>query len=283
MDDGARIERLLGRRPLALQPLQGAGASRALCARFASGDRVMAKRARPGQPPRLEARMLADLRAAGLPVPDILAVDDGMLVLAWFDHDPAGLPAAAQRAAGRALAQLHGAPCGDGSGHGYDTTLGGLPQPNPATPRWRDFFRDQRLLLRADGALAAGRLPPALRRRIDGVAARLDEWIDEPAAPSLLHGDLWGGHMLGRADGAVAFINPAIHRGHAEADLAMATLFGSVDMGFLDAYQEARPLRPGFFTVRRNVYNLVPLLALVERTGAAYVPAVEQALELLGC
>ncbi|WP_049621683.1 fructosamine kinase family protein [Frateuria defendens] len=284
MDDAGHVERMLGRRPVRLLPVGGGDIARSLCAVFADGERAMIKCARAGQPSlRLEARMLADLRAAGLPVPDVLGGDDTLLGLAWIEHAPGGLDAGAQREAGRAIARLHAAPAGERYGYRYDTVIGSLHQPNPSTASWLAFFRDQRLLHRADHALAAGRLPAALRRRLDTLAGRLEHWLDEPAMPSLVHGDLWGGNMLGRRGALAAFIDPALYHGHGEVDLAMAMLFDSVGAPFFQGYAEVRELAPGFFERRCELYNLYPLLVHVELFGGSYVGAVERTLARFGC
>jgi fructosamine-3-kinase len=284
VDDYAHVEALLGRRPRALHPVGGGDIARSLCATFDDGERAMAKFARPGQPSlRLEARMLADLRQAGLPVPEVLGGDDTLLMLAWIEHAPGGLDAGAQREAGQAIARLHAAAAGDAYGYDYDTVVGSLHQPNPAGRSWLAFFREHRLRHRADTALASGRLPATLRRRLDVLAGRLARWIDEPPAPSLVHGDLWGGNMLGRRGRLAAFIDPAIYRGHGEVDLAMATLFHSVDRPFFEGYAQVRPLDPGFFEARRDLYNLYPLLVHVELFGGSYVGAVERVLDKFGC
>ena len=287
-DDSDHIERLIGRRPHSLQPVAGGDIARSLCATFADGSRVMVKCARPGQPSlRIEARMLADLDAAGLPVPRVLGGDDTLLALEWVDCAPGSLSAAAQRTAGREIARLHATPQPHDAapfGYGYDTVIGSLHQPNPPTARWLDFFRDHRLLCRADAALAAGRLPVALRHRIDRLAARLPEWIDdEPNASSLVHGDLWGGNMLGLASGGAVFIDPAIYRGHGEVDLSMAMLFSSVGDAFFEGYAEVRAIAPGFFEGRRDLYNLYPLLVHVQLFGGGYVRRVANALGGMGC
>lgn len=287
VDDRDLIGQLLGRQPQAMRPVAGGDIARSLCATFADGSRAMVKCARPGQPSlRIEAQMLRDLDAAGLPVPRVLAGDDTLLALEWIEHAPGALSAAAQRDAGRALARLHAAPPPDLAapfGYGYDTVIGSLHQPNPPRARWVDFFRDQRLLHRADSAHATGRLPVESRRRIDRLAVRLGDWIDDPTiAPSLVHGDLWGGNMLGRAGGRAVFIDPAIYRGHGEVDLAMATLFHSVGEAFFEGYAELQVIAPGFFEGRRDLYNLYPLLVHVQLFGGGYVARVASTLDRLG-
>lgn len=281
--DALAIERLLGMHPVELRALSGGDVARSRCAVFADGSRAMAKFARAGQHSlRLEARMLGDLAAAGLPVPRTLAVDDDILLLEWIETQPGGLQGEAQRAAGRAIAQLHAVPQRHRFGYGYATVIASLHQPNPPLPRWIDFFREHRLLHRADTALAARQLPVALRTRIDTLSSRLPQWIEEPP-PSLVHGDLWGGNMLAPAVGGAMFIDPAIYRGDAELDLAMACLFASVGEAFFQGYADVRPIAPGFFEARRDLYNLYPLLVHVQLFGGSYVAAVERTLTKLGC
>jgi protein-ribulosamine 3-kinase len=62
-----------------------------------------------------------------------------------------------------------------------------------------------------------------------------------------------------------------VYRGHREADLAMAELFGGFDARFHAAYREAWPLLPGYAESRRPVYQLYYLLVHVNLFGGAYV------------
>ncbi|HEX8242728.1 MAG TPA: fructosamine kinase family protein, partial [Longimicrobium sp.] len=91
----------------------------------------------------------------------------------------------------------------------------------------------------------------------------------EGAGPSLLHGDLWSGNVLSAA-GDPALIDPAVYRGHREADLAMAELFGGFDARFHAAYAEAWPLQPGYREARRGIYQLYYLLVHVTLFGGGY-------------
>ncbi len=283
MDDADRIEQLLGRRPRKLQAQGGGDIARGLKLTFDGGDWAMAKFARAGQPSlKLEARMLADLRAAGLPVPHTLAAEDDVLLLEWVDAGARRWDDTVQRSAGRAIATLHDQPLSRTFGYGYDTVIGSLPQANPRTDSWIDFFRDQRLLARADAALTAGKLPSALRHRLDALADRLDQWLDPTVQPSLVHGDLWGGNMLPTAAGSACFIDPAIYYGDGEVDLALATLFHRVGEAFFNGYREVRNIAPEFFENRCTLYQLYPLLVHVELFGGSYVGSVERALTQLG-
>ena len=168
-------------------------------------------------------------------------------------------------------------------GHECDTLIGPLPQPNPQGASWLDFFRDQRLLYMARVALDAGRLPPAAMARIETLAGRLGEWIEEPARASLIHGDLWGGNVLVRGGRIAGFVDPAIYYADPEIELAFTTLFSTFGEPFFERYSEIRPIRPGFFEARRDLYNLYPLLVHVRLFGGGYLESLETNLRKLGC
>ncbi|MCH8861407.1 MAG: fructosamine kinase family protein, partial [Proteobacteria bacterium] len=159
-----------------------------------------------------------------------------------------------------------------------DTVFGSAHQPNGRCSSWIGFFRDRRLLYMAGLAFRAGRMDDAMLGRVKELAGKLEDLIEEPAAPSLLHGDLWQGNMLVRGGRIEAFIDPAIYYGHAEMDLAFSTLFGTLSDSFFGAYQEQRPIAAGFFEQRRDLYNLWPLLGHVLFFGGAYLGQVDAIL-----
>ena len=70
-------------------------------------------------------------------------------------------------------------------------------------------------------------------RRIERLAERIDDYLIEPAFPSLLHGDLWTGNVLVRGGRIAGFVDPAIYCGSPEIELAFATLFGTFGAGIL--------------------------------------------------
>ncbi|MBX9634500.1 MAG: fructosamine kinase family protein, partial [Magnetospirillum sp.] len=176
------------------------------------------------------------------------------------------------------LAALHG-----NTWHSFgaerDTVIGGLIQPNPPSQRWVEFYRDHRVLFMAEEARKAGRLPAVLMGRVETLAARLDRWIDEPDHPRLIHGDCWGGNVLVKGGRVAAFIDPALYYGDPEMELAFATLFGTFGDAFFTRYGELRPLAPGFWEARRDLYTLYPLLVHVRLFGGSYVDGVEQILD----
>ncbi|HEX6372471.1 MAG TPA: fructosamine kinase family protein [Longimicrobium sp.] len=232
----------------------------------------------PDAPPGLfaaEARGLDALRAAadGLVVPRALAWAEAeggapaWLAIEWLEPSARG-PDFAERL-GRGVAALHRAGRTEGWGWTEDNFIGPLPQANAPAASWAEFWRTRRLRPQLELARRAGRLP--------GKAAEWDRLMDrlpallapaEADGPSLLHGDLWGGNVLAAPDGP-ALIDPAVYRGHREADLAMTELFGGFGDRFHAAYGEAWPLQPGY-PVRRAVYQLWYLLIHVNLFGGGY-------------
>ena len=83
-----------------------------------------------------------------------------------------------------------------------------------------------------------------------------------------MHGDLWRGNVLFSGTGSV-LIDPAIHYGWAEADLAMTRLFGGVDPAFYAGYFDNNPVPEGFGE-RVDLYNLYHLLNHLNIFGCSY-------------
>lgn len=276
-----RIERLTGSPPVGSAPLSGGCVGDVRHVRLANGESVVVKSGGRGDALAVEGWMLRTLRErANLPVPDVIYADDGVLIIEFIEAGDPITPAAETHAA-ELLAGLHGV-SDDRYGLDRDTVIGGLTQPNAPADSWIEFFRDRRLLYMAREAHVAGRLPDDVMRRIERFAARLDARLVPPEKPSLIHGDMWGGNVLVRADRIAAFVDPAIYFADPEIELAFSTLFSTFGEPFFRRYGEIAPLRPGFFETRRDLYNLYPLLVHVRLFGGGYVGAVERVLRGLG-
>lgn len=276
------IETAVGRRPVDIAPLSGGCIGQVYRIRLAGGETVVAK-FDDGPAPKLatEAMMLHYLRQhSQLPVPAVLFSVDHLLLMEFL---PGGsrFSAKAQAHAAELLAALH-----DVSvplyGFEQETLIGGLPQPNEWMHNWLDFFRERRVMHMAVEAAAHGRLPVNYLGRLENFCARLDQWLLEPARPSLLHGDVWTTNVLAVGDRITGFVDPAIYYGHPEIELAFTTLFGTFGEPFFKRYQELRPLPAGFFETRRDIYNLYPLLVHVNLFGGGYVRSVDETLRRFG-
>lgn len=273
------LEDLLGVAPVSLAPIHSSDWAEVFRADMADGQVFAVKVPKGGVAgsTEIEARMLRYLGSnSALPVPEVVAVSPQALVLAWVEGgDP--LDVGAQQDAARHMARLHDISAPE-FGLDFATIFGAADQPNGSCASWVAFFRERRLLHMARLAEAAGRIDQRMLGRIGKIAEKLDELIEEPAAPSLLHGDLWQGNVLVRDGRIAAFIDPAIYYGHGEMDLAFSTLFGTMSDPFFAAYREQRAIAPGFFERRRDIYNLWPLLGHVLFFGGSYLGQVDAIL-----
>lgn len=280
-----RLEAMIGRRPVERKALHGGCIAEVACLVLDDGSRVVVKEPRGDAPSlEIEAGMLRDLRErTRLPVPEVVAAAPDLLVLEHIEHDGTGaVGREAQRHAADLLADLHGLTA-ERCGYERDTLIGPLTQPNPWADSWITFFIEQRLLRLATLGLEAGTVDRRTVRRLESLAAKLDGLLIEPLRPSLLHGDVWQGNILSRKDRIAAFVDPAISYGHPEIELAFGTLFGTLEDAFFERYEEQRPLEPGFFEVRKDIYNLYPLLVHAHLFGGGYLGGVVRTLERHGC
>ncbi len=270
------VETACGRRPATVRPLAGGCIAEVLKVDIEGGGKLVAK-VSPEGGLALEARMLAFLaEKSELPVPRVRFTDDRLLLLDYVETSGA-LDASAETHAAKLLAALHdlSAPA---FGFDWDTLIGPLPQPNPWTEDWRDFFRDQRLLAMGRRALESGHLPAGTFAQLERLAGKLERYIEPGSRPSLIHGDVWGGNVLVRRGCIAAFVDPAIYYADPEIELAFSTLFGTFGEAFFARYGEIRPLAPGFFEARRDLYNLYPLLVHTTLFGGGYAGSVARIL-----
>ena len=251
-------------------------------AELADGTTLVAKVDREGASNlEREAYMLSYLRAnSELPVPEVFYGSETLLLME-FVEGRSRFSTGAERHAAELLSGLHGI-SSDAFGHERDTLIGSLDQPNPWTESWVEFFRDQRLLYLAGVAHDAGRLPAEDLERVDRLAERLGEHLEEPERPSLVHGDVWSANVLAQGDRITAFLDPAIYHADPEIELSFISLFNSFGDTFFECYAEIRGIRDGFFEERRDLYTLYPLLVHVYFFGGGYLDSVRSTLRRFG-
>jgi fructosamine-3-kinase len=275
------VEVALGERLLDARPMGGGCIGEVCRAHLSDGTSVVAKVDRVGESHlEREAYMLRYLREkTELPVPEVYHSSEVLLLMELMPgkENLSG----AQTHAAELLAALHDVTAG-AYGHQRDTLIGSLSQPNPWMSSWIEFFRDQRLLYLTGVASEAGRLPANLRTRVEELAGRLGEILEEPERPALIHGDVWSGNVLAEGGRITAFLDPAIYHADPEIELAYISLFGTFGEPFFRRYAEIRPIRFGFSEERRHLYSLYPLLVHVYFFGGRYVGPVEGALDRLG-
>jgi fructosamine-3-kinase len=268
-----------------LVPLDGGDINEAFACEMADGNTVFVKTNRDA--PRAmfwaEARGLAWLGEAGaLRVPAVLAVGqspDGPSFLVLEHIRQGSRRRDFDENLGRGLAALHrfGAP---GFGLDHDNFIGRLPQRNVPDKTWAEFYRRRRLEPQLQRAVERGLMSAAVQRGLERLLATLEDLVGPAEPPARLHGDLWCGNVLVDQTGGPCLIDPAVHGGHREMDLAMMHLFGGFSPRVFDAYAEAYPLSPGHGE-RIPLYQLYPLLVHVNLFGRSYLASVQEALAQL--
>ena len=212
--------------------------------------------------------LLAIAATCSVRVPAVVACARGaavaFLVLEWLEIVDQGGGAEL----GAALARMHASTSARFGWH-RDNRIGATPQSNGWSHDWTAFFRDRRL--REQFELAARNGHDDLARAGDALLERVPMLLagHRPRA-SLLHGDLWRGNAARLADGAPAIYDPAAYYGDAEADLAMAALFGGFDAAFFTAHASTVPLAAGHGR-RRTLYNLYHVLNHANLFGGSYL------------
>jgi fructosamine-3-kinase len=189
------------------------------------------------------------------PVPEIVFAEAGLLVTGLVDQ--ISRTAGHEEALGRALAALHSAPFPQWGGG--SSWIGACPVDPALQPDGAAFYAARlcQLAKRCE-----------LEKVVHAVVSRLGELLP-PGGPALLHGDLWWGNVLFGANGRSWIIDPSVHGGHPEEDLAMLALFGSVPDRLLRSYEEVRPLHAGW-QERVALFQLYPLLVHTVLFGGAY-------------
>jgi fructosamine-3-kinase len=252
-------------------PVSGGDICRAVRATLDDGRTIFVK-TRPGAPAdffRTEAAGLQRLAAAnGAPTPEVLAVTDDALALEWVE--PGRPSAAAAEEFGRALAVTHRATPAHfgGDGDGY---LGSLRLPNRPAHSWPELYREQRVGPALQKAIERDAISPADALDVRRVLDNLEDLAGPEEPPALLHGDLWAGNVHW-TNGPTYLIDPAVHGGHRETDLAMLALFGAPLLDrILAGYDNAYPPAPGRER-RVPLHQLHPVVVHAALFGGGYGP-----------
>jgi fructosamine-3-kinase len=188
-------------------------------------------------------------------VPEVVLVDGDLLVTTWVDQGRRS--SGHEEALGRMLATLHGAGCHEWGGG--SSWVGSCPVDPSTAPDAAGFYR-RRLLGLARRCGLEGQVTP--------LVSRLGTLIPGGEA-ALVHGDLWWGNVLWGADGRPWLIDPSVHGGHPEEDMAMLALFGAIPQRVLGAFLEVRSLDDGW-EHRVELFQLYPLLVHAVLFDAGY-------------
>jgi protein-ribulosamine 3-kinase len=174
---------------------------------------------------------------------------------------------------GRKFAEMHKYNSGT-FGFFEDNYIGSTDQKNIASEiektNWIEFYWNKRILFQYKLAEKNGYAASELKLGFKELEAKISEILSgSEEAPSLLHGDLWGGNYMSDENGNACLIDPAVYYGHREADLAMTKLFGGFDWQFYSSYNEAFPLKDGS-QYRENIYKLYHVLNHLNLFGRGY-------------
>jgi fructosamine-3-kinase len=133
---------------------------------------------------------------------------------------------------------------------------------------WAECLVDQRMRPRVMGMHPAGLLTDERRRGMERLMDRIPALIgDRQIAPALLHGDLHAQNVLCNREGEPVLIDPCVHWGDREGEIAYTTLWGGFSPGFYRAYNEEWPLDDGY-KERRDLALLCDLLDVMAGGGA---------------
>ena len=202
---------------------------------------------------------------------------DSWLVLEYIDLVTPGGEASARL--GHQLAAMH-RHTAISFGWTRDNTIGSTPQINTPGQDWVSFFRDRRLGFQFDRAANQG-APTALLARGERLLDDLTGFFAAyQPAPSLLHGDLWGGNWSCDGDGKPVLFDPAVYYGDRETDLAMTELFGGFDDRFYQSYGQAWTIDPGYST-RKVLYQLYHILNHFNLFGGGYARQAQGMIDSL--
>jgi fructosamine-3-kinase len=179
------------------------------------------------------------------PVPEVVVALPDLLVTTWVDQGPR--TAAHEVVLGARLAALHSWPWSTWGGGSH--WVGACPVDAEPADDGATYF-GRRLM---DLSSRCGLERPASR-----LAGRVRDLLP-PDGPSLLHGDLWWGNVLWGSDGQPWLIDPSVHGGYPEEDLAMLALFGAIPTRTIEAFLDVRTL-PAGWEERVPLFQLFPLL-----------------------
>ena len=274
----AAVAAAAGSEVTASRRVSGGSINEALQVELADGRRAFVKirpDARPGEYA-AEAASLAWLAEPGaVRVPAVIACGESFLALEWVESG--ALDAAGEEALGRGLAAMHAAGADTfGAFHDAEPELHIGPLGFDATPGedWPGFYAERLVRPLIAPAVDRGSLSRGGADAVGRVCDRIGELAGPAEPPARLHGDLWGGNVMGGADGGAWLIDPIAYGGHREVDLAMLRLFGAPSRRVFDAYEEAAPLADGH-RERVELWQLFPLMVHTVLFGGGYGGSAE--------
>lgn len=218
---------------------------------------------------------LANRAGVQIPMPiGIIPVERGTLLimeaLIAIERDPLQW-----RQIGKVLARIHSVKS-DYYGFYMNNYFGPLVQENMPVRDWATFYGEYQLRPHLKMAVDLGKLLSPLASQVESVIRRLPGLCGPEVQPTLLHGDAQQNNFISAEEGTFV-IDPAIHYGNPELDLAFIDYFELVPQDVFDAYREEMPIEPGF-DERRDLWRLSGYLAAVAVEGSSYLGMLTDAL-----
>lgn len=258
------IGRLAGDAASSVTPLGGGDVSSVHLVTLKSGRVLVAK---SGGPVEREAAMLRAIGASGALAPDVVAVNEDLLLMSHC-AGTSGIGGAWATLAEQ-LVRLWSVKAPT-FGWDEDYAFGPVALPNARNENWARFWAENRI------ACHLPHLPRDLGERVERFLSRIGEVLPASPTPSLLHGDLWGGNVMTDGDAVTGLIDPACYFGHREVDFAMLTMFDRPPESFIDSIALDSGWRE-----RLPAYRLFPLLVHFRLFGGAYRAGIESELAQL--
>lgn len=154
----------------------------------------------------------------------------------------------------------------------HDNYIGSLPQKNDYRDTASEFCISQRLEPQFKMASDNG----FKFNNLDIFYKNISKEIPKEA-PSLIHGDLWGGNYMVSEKKTPVLIDPAVGFAPREMDLAMMKLFGGFPEEVFDIYNSRLPLELGW-KERIPLWQLYYLLVHLNIFGSGYLSGVKSIL-----
>ncbi|MBC6401400.1 MAG: fructosamine kinase family protein [Ekhidna sp.] len=211
-------------------------------------------------------------------IPNVLGIgtkdNKSYLLLEWID--PGVRSNQFWPSFGRKLAIMHRFDA-EKFGLDHNNYIGQLPQSNIQHKSWTEFFVNERL----EPQLKLAREARLVDKHITDDFRKLYNCLEilvPKESPSFIHGDLWSGNFLCNTEGEPVLIDPAVHYGHRETELAFTTMFGGFEQPFYEAYIDEYPQEKGF-EERIDIHNLYPLLVHLNLFGSSYLSDIKRILK----